>query len=110
MEKIPTSLESAKNRVAKLKKFYSHLSIYIIVNLILLGIKAYFLGYFENNGIENNDLTHWISWNIISTPIIWGIFLVIHATKVFSHPLVKKWEERQIQKYIEREENDIPKF
>lgn len=106
MEKMETSMESAKKRVAKLKKFYSHLSIYIIINLILLGIKAYFLGYF----VQNTDLSNWINWNMISTPIIWGIFLAVHATKVFSHPLVKKWEERQIQKYIEREENDIPKF
>lgn len=110
MERMETSIEIAKKRVAKLKKFYSHLSIYIIINLILLGIKAYFLGYFESNVIDNDDLTHWISWNIISTPIIWGIFLAIHATKVFSHPLVKKWEERQIQKYIEGEESDIQKF
>nr|WP_298925135.1 2TM domain-containing protein [uncultured Allomuricauda sp.] len=110
MEKMETSMESAKKRVTKLKKFYSHLSIYIIVNLILLGIKAYFLGYFESNGIQNTDLAQWINWNMISTPIIWGIFLAIHATKVFSHPLVKKWEERQIQKYIEGEESDIPKF
>ncbi|MEO9511494.1 MAG: 2TM domain-containing protein [Flavobacteriaceae bacterium] len=107
---MKTNIEDAKKRVAKLKKFYSHLSIYVIVNLILFGIKAYFLGYFESNVIDNDDLTHWISWNIISTPIIWGIFLAIHATKVFSSPLTKNWEERQIQKFMEKEENEISKF
>ncbi|KQC28727.1 2TM domain-containing protein [Flagellimonas eckloniae] len=107
MEKATTSVERAKKRVSQLKKFYTHLSIYILVNFILLGIKAYFFGLFENNIGENVDLTAWISWNMLSTPIIWGIFLIVHATKVFSHPLVEKWEKGQIQKFLEKEENDI---
>nr|WP_299069273.1 2TM domain-containing protein [uncultured Allomuricauda sp.] len=107
MEKVTTSMERAKKRVSQLKKFYSHLSVYILINLFLLGIKAYFLGLFENSTGENANLTAWINWNMLSTPIIWGIFLVVHATKVFSHPLVEKWEKGQIQKLLEKEENDI---
>jgi hypothetical protein len=110
MKTVPTSMERAKKRVARLKKFYNHLSIYIIVNILLFGIKAYFMDFFDGSSTEHINLSKWIVWNMISTPVIWGIFLAIHAAKVFSHPLVNKWEERQIQKYIEREEKDIPKF
>ncbi len=110
MKEVPTSMERAKKRVACLKKFYNHLSIYIIVNILLLGIKAYFMGFFESNGLEQTDLSKWVVWNIVSTPVIWGFFLAIHAAKVFSHPMVRKWEERQIQKYIDREENDATQF
>lgn len=96
--------ERALKRVSQLKKFYSHLSVYIIINLIIFSIKAYYLDFFNNGDIGN-----WLQWHIISTPLIWGIFLLVHAIKVFS-PFPRNWEKRQIQKYIDREEQDIHRF
>ncbi len=47
-----------------------------------------------------------------STAIFWGIGLGFHAAKVFSFSTFfsKNWEERQIQKYIEKDKKEAEKF
>ena len=108
---METSYERAKKRVKQLKGFYSHLSIYIIINIILIFIKMRYLGSslsIERDG--NTFVLDWSDWDIISTPLIWGIFLLIHGIKVFSFPLVRRWEEKQIKKQMDREDDSFSKF
>jgi hypothetical protein len=42
----------------------------------------------------------------------WGIGLAFHAAKVFGfNPLFgKNWEERQIQKFIEKDKREMDKY
>ncbi|WP_222984523.1 2TM domain-containing protein [Flagellimonas meishanensis] len=104
MEEAYNRLEQAKKRVKQLKKFYSHIVAFIVVNIALIVLKLEVLGYLKNK-IDGVDfyVAHWLDWEIISTPIIWGLILVAHGLWVFYWPLTQKWEERQIQKYIEKE-------
>ncbi len=95
--------ENAKRRVKKLKGFYNHVFVYIIINLIILGIKLYF--YEDISQATWND--EWMFWNFFSTPIIWGVFLVVHGLRVFSHSRVSKWEEKKIQKILTEENKKI---
>lgn len=90
----------AKKRVGRIKRFYCHLTLYVVANIILLILKAYFLGFFESNGTNDPNIYYWLEWNIISTPILWGIGLIIHGLFVFKLPFVAKWEKRQIQKFM----------
>nr|WP_299338240.1 2TM domain-containing protein [Allomuricauda sp.] len=108
---METSYERAKKRVKRLKGFYSHLSVYIIINIILIVIKMRYLG--SSFSIERDGDTFvldWSDWDIISTPLVWGLFLAIHAIKVFSYPMVQRWEKRQIQKQMDREDDSFSKF
>ncbi|GGI58005.1 2TM domain-containing protein [Winogradskyella haliclonae] len=95
-----SKLQRAKSRVEKLKKFYTHLGIYFIINSVITGFKV------------SNNLDSWdafqadlLSFSTLSSWIIWGIILVIHAFTVFVLPslLGYDWEERKIQKYMEEE-------
>ena len=54
----------------------------------------------------NPGFLRWLDWNIFGTPIIWGIFILLHAARVFewSPFFNKKWEQRQIEKYMSNEE------
>jgi len=99
--------ERAKKRVAELKGFYIHLTVYIIINLC---ITVLIIGTSMADGVKFIDAF----WNFgtFSTPIFWGIGLFFHGMKVFSfNPFFgKDWEERQIQKYIEKDQRDFEKY
>lgn len=80
--------EKAQKRVEKLKGFYHHLMIYLIINIGLVGLNLYF------------DASYlWSLWCVFG----WGIALVLKAISVFSLDIIlgKKWEERKIKEYME---------
>ncbi len=96
-------LKRAKNRVEALKGFYIHLAIYIIINsFIIVNILIRAL---------NDGDTFW-QFGTFFTPFFWGIGLAFHAAKVFNYnPILgKNWEEKQIQKYIEKDKRDASKY
>jgi len=97
-------LRKARRRVEALKGFYKHLLVYIIVNIALFIVRGNVLEFFQ---IESSDksFVKWIDWNILIVPIFWGIGLLFHAAKVFQYriPIIKKWEERQLKKYMKEE-------
>jgi hypothetical protein len=97
----------AQKRVDELKGFYIHLLVYILVNLFITGITV----IARVNGGESFGKA-FFSFASFSTAIFWGIGLGFHAAKVYSFsPLFSKnWEERQIQKYIEKDKQEAEKF
>lgn len=104
----PTNFQKAMKRLERLKGYYMHLTVYGIVNCVLLG--AYFFSKDSLfHGTSNEEFISWIDWNVLLTPLIWGAFLVAHASCVFQWrlPLLKKWEERQLKKIMENENQSI---
>lgn len=86
----------AKSKVKKIKKFYNHLAVYIIVNIIITGFKMF-------NSLDNwNNFTNeLLSIEVLSSWVIWGMVLLIHfISVVFFHD----WEERKIDAYMKKEE------
>lgn len=85
----------AKRRVKRLKGFYSHLWVYIAVNIFLIVINSSNLqvgdSYFK---IEN-----------FYTAIFWGIGLLAHAISVFGfHSLFgRAWEEKKLKEFMDKE-------
>lgn len=84
--------ERAKKRVDELKGFYSHLAIFILINVILILINL-----FTSPGIW------WFYW----VTIFWGIGLIFHAASAFGRGrfFSRDWEEKKIQQYIDEEES-----
>ena len=107
-------LARAQKRVNDIKIFYRHLRIYIFINVLLLFIKYRALDFFAEKGIQDPGFLDWFQWNLISTPVVWGIGLLLHALYVFkfqAKPLkelkpkfLEDWEKRQIQKYMDENE------
>lgn len=86
----------AAKRVKQLRGFYSHLMVFIIVNLIIV---------FFN--IQNlNEGESYFQWHNFITFMFWGIGLLSHAASVFLPNIIfgRGWEARKIKKYIEKEE------
>ncbi|MFY0604113.1 MAG: 2TM domain-containing protein [Flavobacteriaceae bacterium] len=92
----------AKKRVKDIKGFYSHLSVYIIINIFISGIILYGLTY---DG--NDDFSEAISnFGVYSTWVFWGIGLFFHWLGVFGfkNVLGKSWEEKKIKELMDEDE------
>ena len=109
MEDIENKYTKAAKRVKELKDFYRHLKIFIAVNAVLYLMKAGVLQRFLPEGIALKPYYfNWVDLNLV----IWMVILAIHTAYLFRHklPFLQKWEERQIQKYLEEEEGESRKY
>ena len=91
----------AKKRVEKIKGFYVHFSVYVVVNLFLSGIIIYGLTYDEGDSYSDA----FSNFGVYSTWIFWGIGVVFHWLGVFGFNSVlgKNWEERKLKEIMDRE-------
>ncbi len=103
-------LRRAKKKVEELKGFYWHLAIYLIVNTTITVLKLIRVIPASDGFADFSK--EFFDFGTFSTWFFWGIGLVFHALKVFSlNPVFgKNWEEKEIQKFIDREKREIEKF
>lgn len=101
------NFNTAYRKVRRIKGFYSHLKVYIIVNIIIIISNL-------NNGFIGNriEIRGFRDWEVYSTAFYWGIALAIHAFTVFGPDIFfnKDWEDRKIQKYMEKEAQNKKKW
>lgn len=81
--------ELARRQVLRLRQFYVHLVVYVLVNALLIILSL------SNGG-------RWSIWPLLG----WGIGLVAHGVSVFVSGglLGPGWEEREIRRRLERSE------
>lgn len=82
--------QRAKERVAALRGFYIHLTVFVVVNLVLVLIN-----------LIVTPSTFWFIWPLLG----WGIGIALHALFVFGLGQVfgAGWEERKIKELMEEE-------
>lgn len=87
--------QQALKRVKKIKGFYTHAVVYVVINIALIFSKIHFSGN-GNWDFELRDL---------STAFFWGIGLLAHGLSVFMPTMImgKDWEERKIKELMEKE-------
>lgn len=87
--------DRAKKRVKKISGFYSHLLVYIVVNLMLVVVNYQQLSLGES----------YFKWHNFTTLFFWGIGLLAHGLSVFMPYMVlgKDWEERKIKELMEKD-------
>ena len=85
--------EKAAKRVEELKGFYGNLISYCIFIPFLI-----FINY------QTSPKYHWFWWPMLG----WGIGVISHGIKTFG--IGTDWEERQIKKYMEKEEENAKKW
>ena len=86
----------AKKKVDKIVGFYWHFAIYIVVNIFLMVM------IFSKSGEPFWSFAVW------STPLFWGIGVGFHFLGVFGTDYLfgKNWEERKIEKYMNKEKDN----
>lgn len=88
--------QEALKRVKKIKGFYSHLMVYIVINTMIV---------VSNSSNSSEDFWR---WQTFSTALFWGIGLIAHGLSVFlpSFMMGKDWEERKIKELMEKEKQN----
>ena len=87
--------DNAQKRVRKIKGFYTHLIVYIVINIMIIVLNTQNLkpgqSYFQ--------------WNNFATALFWGIGLVAHGLSVFGPNIIlgDNWEEKKIKELMEKE-------
>ncbi|UOK41188.1 MULTISPECIES: 2TM domain-containing protein [Flavobacterium] len=94
--------EDAQKRVKRLKGFYSHLIIYVLVNILIVFINI--------NNLKPGE--SYFQFENFFTAFFWGIGLLAHAVSVFGHHLIfgKEWEERKIKEFMEKDKQEHEKW
>ena len=84
----------AKKRVKRIKGFYTHLLVYIFVNLFIV-----FFNYQELKPGES-----YFQWQNFVTLGFWGIGIIGHGLSVFlpNFILGNDWEERKIKELMNK--------
>ncbi|WP_310994205.1 2TM domain-containing protein [Aequorivita marina] len=91
----------AKKKVEALKSFYSHLVIYVVINVGVILMAA---NVFNAKAIDFSNWTNYI------TAAFWGIGLIWHGIYVFFVMHVKnnflaRWEEKKIKQVLEKDQH-----
>ncbi|WP_158728794.1 MULTISPECIES: 2TM domain-containing protein [unclassified Flavobacterium] len=89
--------DNALKRVRKIKGFYTHLIVYIVINIMIIVLN-----------IQNlKPGQSYFQWNNFATALFWGIGLAAHGLSVFLPPvfLGRDWEERKIKELMEKQKN-----
>lgn len=83
--------------VKRIRGFYSHALVYVVVNAMILIINAQSLDSGET----------FFHWRNFSTLLFWGIGLLAHGLSVFMPYIVlgRNWEEKKIKELMDKDKN-----
>lgn len=90
--------QEAAKRVKRIKGFYTHALIYIVINIAIILSKM----THHDNGSWSFELKDF------STALFWGIGLLGHGLSVFIPGIIlgQDWEARKIKELMEKEKNN----
>lgn len=98
----------AKKRVKAIKGFYSHLLVYILVNIFISGVIIFGLTRQENYSFIDSLS----NFGVYSTWGFWGIGIFFHWLGVFGFKSLgfgSDWEEKKIKEILEKEDEKAKK-
>lgn len=86
----------AYRRMKRIKSFYVHLVIYVLVNSLLIAIN------WSENATEGQAFWR---WQTFATALYWGVGLVGHGLSVFNSNFLfgKNWEQRKIEQLMKKQ-------
>ncbi|TRX41354.1 2TM domain-containing protein [Flavobacterium restrictum] len=89
----------AYRRVKKIKGFYIHVLVYVLVNTFII-ISSF------NRSLLGNEI--FFRWETFSTALFWGIGLLAHGLSVFGSTvfLGQNWEEKKIKELMNKDKSD----
>jgi len=100
---------AAVKRVDQIKGFYTHLMVYLGVNIMISGVNIWLNHQVTDLESFWQALGHFSTY---STWLFWGLGLLIHGLNVFwlRGTVFKKWEERKLKEFIEDDINQRKRY
>ncbi|WP_082084286.1 2TM domain-containing protein [Flavobacterium sp. 316] len=86
--------QNALKKVKRIKSFYSHALVYIVINIMIIIINIQSL----------NEGESYFQFKNFMTAIFWGIGLLAHGLSVFLPEMIlgNNWEERKIRELMDK--------
>jgi hypothetical protein len=90
--------QEALKRVKKIKGFYTHAIVYVIINIMIVIINIQSL----------NEGETYFQFKNFMTAFFWGIGLLAHGLSVFVPNWImgQNWEDRKIKEFMEKEKSN----
>lgn len=90
--------QEALKRVKRIKSFYSHAAVYVVINIMIIIVNIQHLDAGESYFKLSN----------FSTAFFWGIGLLSHALSVFLPGIImgNNWEEKKIKELMDKEKKE----
>ena len=87
----------ALKKVKRIKSFYTHLIVFVVVNIMIVIVNIQELDPGES----------YFHWHNFATLGFWGIGLLVHGFSVFLPAALfgKNWEENKIKHFMEQDKN-----
>lgn len=84
----------ATRRVKKIKGFYIHALVYLLVNIFIVCLHF----------VDVDQHTEFQVWEILKLPVFWGIGLAVHGMSIFLPPMIlgSDWEEKKIRELMDK--------
>lgn len=94
--------ENAIKRIKKIKGFYIHLLVYVVINIMIIVVNI--------QNLETGE--SYFQFKNFFTAFFWGIGIVSHALSVFGPDLFlgNDWEEKKIKELMDKEKRDQQKW
>ena len=97
--------KQAEKRVKRIRNFYNHLQIFVIIMAPILLFSNSIIGFFESYIINGNTL-EWVKVNIWINALLWFIGVAIHGLFVFKDKVnfIDKWEKNKVTEFMNRKD------
>jgi uncharacterized membrane protein YraQ (UPF0718 family) len=100
-----STYKQAEKRVKRIRNFYNHLQIFVIIMAPILLFSNAIIGFFESY-IDNGNTLEWVKANIWINALLWFIGVSIHGLFVFKDKvnLIDKWEKNKVAEFMNRKD------
>jgi hypothetical protein len=100
-----STCEQAENSVKKIRDFYNHLQIFVIIMAPILLFSNAIIGFFESY-IDNGNTLEWVKVNIWINALLWFIGVAIHGLFVFKDKVnfIDKWEKNKVAEFMNKKD------
>jgi len=98
-----TTYKEVEKNVKRMKNFYNHVQIFVIMILVLLLFSDIIVSFFEAR-ITNPNSLNWIKANIWVNAVLWLFGLIIHGIYVFKFKanFIDKWEQTKMEELMKQ--------
>ena len=98
-----TTYKEVEKNVKRMKNFYNHVQIFVIMMFVLLLLSDIIVSFFEAR-ITNPNSLNWIKANIWVNAVLWLFGLIIHGIYVFKFKanFIDKWEQTKMEELMKQ--------
>jgi len=97
--------KQAEKRVKRIRYFYNHLQIFVIIMALIFLFFNAIIVFFESY-IDNGNILEWVKVNIWINALLWFIGVAIHGLFVFKDKVnfIDKWEKNKVDEFMNKKD------